>query len=904
MEILGRALVIDEVIRRLGDSRLLTITGPGGIGKTTVADEIARREAHRYPLGVHRIDLTTVEDDREVAAALAAQLGFGSFRALLDSPTDQPALVVVDNCEHVLDAASEAVVALLDACRSPTVVATSRSPLGVAGESVVVLAPLDLPGEDGDERGSPAVQLFLRRARDAGANIPDSEIAAVARVCRLVDGVPLAIELAASRSRVLTPSELLDRLGDLDTLRRSQSRGPVRHRSLRDTIAWSYALLHDDDQRFFDRLSVLAGPFTAEDAQAVAGEHGPASTIDRLDRLVANSLLSTSVVAGSTYHRQLELVRSYARERLVASDEWDQAWQRFVDRVTQRSIQLIADSSPGWDRSSVAALLGRVDHHLAVLRWCIDQDDSPSRSFVLVSTLWGVVHQGRLGDIAPLAERVLERWDDPTLPGWADAAATTATCRYLAGRPQEAIDLARRALEHAGDARYAPCTLRRVIAHAHVSLGDLEGAIDILSEAIDIAADRVPALAMEMTVSRAELQATAAGPSLLASGGAAPLLDAVRSVARDAAQSGSLVNEIWARSVHASILSRTDPRRASEQASGALLSARAGVYPSAETVNLHTLASLLVDDGDLPGAAVLTRQLVDGLVSRGAEAELRNGLRLAAVALERADRPAWRLLAATSSELPIVSLFSIPGHERHALPPADTEAIDVREAVVLARAELDTLSERPGERPLDGAGSNVPPVPTRVATEAPSIEAPSINVWCRAGDVWKITFDGLEVQVRTSKGMVDLARLLAAPDTEVHCIELAGAVVEDRASGEVIDAHARRDYERRVRELQGEIDEAEADADFHRADRARDELDAIVDHLTAALGLGGRVRRHTDGVERARSTVTQRIRSSIKRLRTVHPALAAHLEVSVQTGIYCRYRPERPTVWSTVGPAS
>jgi hypothetical protein len=109
---------------------------------------------------------------------------FGSFRALLDSPTDESALVVVDNCEHVLDAASEAIAALLDACHSPTVVATSRSPLGVAGESVVVLGPLGLPGDDGDERRSPAVQLFLQRARDSGAVVPDSEIAAVSRVPR------------------------------------------------------------------------------------------------------------------------------------------------------------------------------------------------------------------------------------------------------------------------------------------------------------------------------------------------------------------------------------------------------------------------------------------------------------------------------------------------------------------------------------------------------------------------------------------------------------------------------------------------------------------------------------------------------------------------------------------------
>lgn len=885
MEVVGRERVIDEVLRRLGESRLVTITGPGGIGKTTLADAVARLDTDRYPLGVRRVDLTTIDDPAEVPSVLAAQLGFGSFRALLDSPTDEPALVVVDNCEHVLDAASDAIAALLDACRSPTVLATSRSPLGASGESVMVLGPLELPGDDGDERRSPAVELFLRRARDAGADVPDDEVGVVAQLCRVLDGVPLAIELAAARCRVLSPAQLLDRLGDLDTLRRSRSRGPHRHRSVRDTIAWSYDLLLDGDRRFFDRLSVMPGPFTAGDAHAVAGDGSPASTIDRLERLVADSLLATDAIAGATYHRQLELVRSYARERLVASGEWDPTWQRFVDRVTARSIELVQSTTSGWDRSSLATLVGRVDQHLAALRWCVERDDRPARSFILVATLWGVIHQGRLGDIEPLAERAIARWDDPTQPGWADAAATTATCRYLAGRPEDAMALAWRALEHVGDARYAPCTLRRVVAHARVALGDLDGAIGVMSEAIEVAAGRVPALAMEMTVSRAEVVAGAAG-SAVTPALTDELLTAVRAVAAEASEGGSVVNEIWARSVEASLLSRVDPHRAHDLASRTLAAARAAAYPASESVNLHTLASVFVDLDDLEGAATVVRRLVDGLVARGAETELRNALRMAAVVLERARRPTWEVLAATADALPVVSLFSIPGRERHALPSFEAAAVDVRGAVAVARAELDAMIHRWPAAPVS----------------APERDQPA-NAWVRKGDLWTVTYDDRTVHLRTSKGLADIGRLVAAPGVEVHCIDLAGVVVEDRASGEVIDAHARREYEQRVRELQAEIDAAEADADLHRADRARAELDAIVDHLTAALGLGGRARRHTDSVERARSAVTQRIRTTIKRLRAVHPPLAAHLGASVQTGTYCCYRPERPTTWSTVGPA-
>jgi hypothetical protein len=269
------------------------------------------------------------------------------------------------------------------------------------------------------------------------------------------------------------------------------------------------------------------------------------------------------------------------------------------------------------------------------------------------------------------------------------------------------------------------------------------------------------------------------------------------------------------------------------------------------------------------------------------------------VVLERTDRPAWHVLAATASTLPVVSLFSIPGHERHALPSTDLQSTDVRAAVTVARFELDVLAATVVEGINDRSEPDVAvPHPPELVGERPS------NVWSCTGDLWTITFDGLTVHLRASKGLADLARLLAAPDTEVHCADLAGVVVDDHASGEVIDVRARREYEQRVRELHVEVDDAETDADIHRADRARAELDAIVDHLTAALGLGGRARRHTDGVERARSTVTQRIRATIKRLRIVHPVLAAHLEVSVQTGVYCQYRPERPTAWSTAGPAS
>jgi hypothetical protein len=499
--------------------------------------------------------------------------------------------------------------------------------------------------------------------------------------------------------------------------------------------------------------------------------------------------------------------------------------------------------------------------------------------------------------VAPLAERALDRWDDPSVTGWADAAATAATCRYLLGRPADAIDLATRALPHATASHYAPCTLRRVIGHASVSVGDVDRAVEVLSEAIGVAAGRVPALASEMTVSRAELAATLAEAA--SESDATVVLseqrEVVAAIAAQAAADGATVNEIWARTVEATLLVRVDRALARDAADRARSAASSAGYPAAESVNLHTLAAIAIDDGDLVLASSLIRRLIDGLVARGAERELRNGLRLAAVVLERVAEPAWRGLAATAASLPVVSLFSLPGRERHPLPPPDAPPLEVRAAVAIARAALDTVAD---SREPDAQQAR------QVVGAATPARAVAANEWCREGDLWRLSFDGLTVRVRASKGLVSIGRLLAAPETEIHCLDLADSGLDDRSSGDVIDARARREYEQRVRDLQVEVDEAEADADFHRADRARAELDAIVDHLTAALGLGGRTRRQTDTTERARSAVTQLIRSTIRRLRSSHPTLADHLEVSIQTGVYCRYRPDRSIVWSTAGPVS
>jgi hypothetical protein len=167
----------------------------------------------------------------------------------------------------------------------------------------------------------------------------------------------------------------------------------------------------------------------------------------------------------------------------------------------------------------------------------------------------------------------------------------------------------------------------------------------------------------------------------------------------------------------------------------------------------------------------------------------------------------------------------------------------------------------------------------------------------REGSTWLLVFDGAAVQISDAKGLHDVAALLARPNEEQHCLELAGRPAELAGSDDVLDAQARREYRARIQDLQQQIDEADRNHDAARGTRAREEMDALVEALSGALGLGGRSRALGSATERARSAVTWRIRSAIRKVAAVHPSLGRHLENSVRTGTYCAYSPERPVSW-------
>ena len=326
----GRVGEVDEVASLLGQYRLLTVTGPGGVGKTRLAVEVARRVAGRFADGVWLVELAAVQEPALVPAAVAVALGVPQApgMSIMDSLAGmlagQQQLLLMDNCEHVLGAVAELCGALLQAADDLRILATSREPVGVAGEARYRVPPLGLPGpgEQAEADGSEAVALFADRARrvDPHFALNRESGPVVAQLVQRLDGMPLAIELAAARVESLGVVQLLDRLDDRFRLLVGGDRlAAARQRSLAATVDWSYQLLSEQARRVFRRLSVFPAPFTLEAAEAVVGETAGPVVL----HLVDCSLLTPPRTGpdGRARYLMLETLRAYAAERLADAGE-------------------------------------------------------------------------------------------------------------------------------------------------------------------------------------------------------------------------------------------------------------------------------------------------------------------------------------------------------------------------------------------------------------------------------------------------------------------------------------------------------------------------------------------------------------------------------------------------------
>jgi predicted ATPase len=678
--LVGRADELVEIDARLRSRRLVTLIGPGGVGKTVTAREAARVASSRYPLGIRFVDLSRVDDPDAVAGTVAAQLGFASADALVNSPADQPVLVVVDNCEHVLDAAAEIIAALLDACRAPTVLATSRSPLILPGESVLALAPLaNARVGAANLLDTPTVQLFVARARDAGVEIGVDDLELVAEVCRRVDGLPLAIEIAAARTRSMGLAELLGRLDQgIDVLNRPRFRGASRHRSMIAVVRWSIDLLDPADAALLEWLTLLPGSFTLSDVRRLVPDADSIDIDGGIDALVDASLVSIDTGPGITGYRLLYSVHACARRRLVDRGELDQHIDRFIDRVAESVWDRLAASGVVWDPDLLRDVSARFDEIAQSLRWCVAHDTEPGRALSLCSALFAIVQQGRAHDIVTLARQVFERWPNAVSDGAPRAIAavgTLATAENLAGNPHRAISLTTATLA-SRQSGWATVNLRRALGQSLLAIGDPDAAASAFAEgAIEARRLRHPAMALELELANAQLAADA--------GHVDDALVVMVTARDEAASNGSALNEVWASTLLAWTTMRRDISAGMSLATATLETAREIDYPNAICGNVRTLAYGHLLNGDHAAAADLVDVLYQEIRDHGALGQARMVVDISAALAYRRDDPAWEALAATVATLAPSTVLSRPGFDLAELPATAHPPLSIRDALRL-----------------------------------------------------------------------------------------------------------------------------------------------------------------------------------------------------------------------------
>jgi predicted ATPase/class 3 adenylate cyclase/DNA-binding CsgD family transcriptional regulator len=427
----GRAAQVDEVAGLLGEFRLVTVTGPGGSGKTRLAAEVARRAAGRFADGAWLVELGSVQDPAQVASVAAAALGvreqpgIAPAEAVARVLARQQVLLVLDNCEHVIGGAAALCAEVLATADDLRVLATSREPLRVAGEARYRLAPLTLPSPDdlaeAAQAQAEAVALFADRARQADTRFVLDERTgpAVARLVRRLDGMPLAIELAAARIEALGVTELLDRLDDrFDLLTAGDRAAPDRQRSLSATVDWSYRLLDEHERQVFRAVSVFPGPFTLEGAEAVAGKGAGAAVL----RLVECSLLMPPRTGpdGRARYGMLETLRTYGAGRLAAAGEQGGA----AAALTGYALRIAEEAAAGL-RTTTAELaaMTRLDAEDATTRqalvWALEHDPAVAPRLAVAMAPWSLLRGRAAGEDALLSAAAAHA--EPGSQTWCDA---------------------------------------------------------------------------------------------------------------------------------------------------------------------------------------------------------------------------------------------------------------------------------------------------------------------------------------------------------------------------------------------------------------------------------------------------------------------------------------------------
>jgi predicted ATPase/class 3 adenylate cyclase len=449
----GRQTALRELGQLVTEHRLVTVLGAGGVGKTRLASEVAPLVVDEFDDGVWMVELVKVRDHLAAAAEIAASLGVradaerGLEATIAEALETKRMLVILDNCEHVLDDIAQLIQRLLGACPEVHILATSREPLALPAERRFPLAPLSLPDGVGDPEASEAVALFVDRARVvAPAFDLERDRGAVVEICRRLDGLPLAIELAAARTAAIPASRIASRLDRRFSVLRGSHRGVLpHHETLRASIEWSFELLADAERVLLRRLSVFMGEFELEAAEAICGVAPlePDEVLDLLGQLIEKSLLQP---AGERY-LMLESIREFARERLDAAGEFEDIIASHIAYYTQL-VEMVEREGEGPHQREA---FDRLDAVLANVRAAVERalarTDLTALRISAAVAQYGFV-RNRLAEVA--------QWS-------IDAAAM----------PESPPELRVRALNQAG--------------FALVLMGSLDGGLAVIDDALDLA---------------------------------------------------------------------------------------------------------------------------------------------------------------------------------------------------------------------------------------------------------------------------------------------------------------------------------------------------------------------------------------------------------------------------------